>query len=443
MSGNNASSTKKGFNYQDVAAVFFMFNYIKELISINDEGIDDIDLILKDKTIFIQTKHSDKYPKASVANVFLQKTLVDLVNNYIDGHKFDEIFYISNLYYPLGNKGKEAGIKFIYSLNDNNLNDKWILRDYYNINSFNNLVDETLIKQIENARLKSKKYKKFKKLNDFLVKKEKQILKEKIISDPSVITSYEDICSRINLDFNFSSENINEEKVQKIYDNLKYFPKLNKFIGKEYKEFLKNEILKKMSVGRLYYEGDTNTQISEPISKIKEFLIAIGVDPSFSRKIFEKSYFYLNNSSENEYELIKKSDVIALVFVICFLEKNTFNDTNDFCKYCDEDEADVDEIEDLVLELEDNFISSIKYEEQILGLYEEYDNSITVNYSDQKNSIGSFICNNIEKLIDVLDLNDSEYESEKIKRIAKLITWKMIRKRKKLKRIEEIAKNDD
>ena len=61
----NASGVKRGYNYQDVVALYYFLDNIENISKINDEGEDDIEIIFEDgKYVFLQAKESVKSDKA-------------------------------------------------------------------------------------------------------------------------------------------------------------------------------------------------------------------------------------------------------------------------------------------------------------------------------------------------------------------------------------------
>lgn len=101
----NASGVKRGYNYQDVVALYYFLDNIENISKINDEGEDDIEIIFEDgKYVFLQAKESVKSDKA-ITKPLLRKALSTLYEDF-KNHKTDikELGIITNSNFPFTKK---------------------------------------------------------------------------------------------------------------------------------------------------------------------------------------------------------------------------------------------------------------------------------------------------------------------------------------------------
>lgn len=104
----NASDVRKGFNYQDMVALFYFLNNIREIKELKNEGKDDIDVKLKNNSIkYFQVKETKDINHALDKDV-LKKALNTLFDDTLDKNdkKISEIGIITNCNYPFTMKDK-------------------------------------------------------------------------------------------------------------------------------------------------------------------------------------------------------------------------------------------------------------------------------------------------------------------------------------------------
>lgn len=136
--GNNASQTKKGFNYQDTVALAYFLKDIDRLDWINIEGIEDVDLHYSDKeTTYVQAKMAENVNdkrRTSALKDCLRVLLQDYLTDKLRSKKF---VYVTNSHYPLREQKD-----FDFS------------KDYvmYNYTSFNEVLHKSIRKQITNLK---------------------------------------------------------------------------------------------------------------------------------------------------------------------------------------------------------------------------------------------------------------------------------------------------
>ncbi|QNQ80520.1 dsDNA nuclease domain-containing protein [Lactobacillus sp. PV034] len=102
----NASYVRKGFNYQDMAALYYFLMHISEIAELNNEGNEDIDVKLKDGTIrYFQAKETKNIDNA-LKKTELRDALHTLSNNIIrqNYNHLDEVGIITNCNYPFTQK---------------------------------------------------------------------------------------------------------------------------------------------------------------------------------------------------------------------------------------------------------------------------------------------------------------------------------------------------
>lgn len=101
----NASSALMGFEYQINVGIFFMFRYLKDIISLEIEGIDqDVELILANKQkIMIQAKSQTVDLNDCSNNMTkLKEALTGLSES--DNNEVKSLYYVSNMNNPLNTK---------------------------------------------------------------------------------------------------------------------------------------------------------------------------------------------------------------------------------------------------------------------------------------------------------------------------------------------------
>lgn len=99
----NASPAQRGYNYQNFAGLYLLVRYMKELSSINIEGIEDVEIVFKDGSLgFYQAKEVDNYSKVITATV-LKKALTTLLEDFAqnDHEKIKDLSIVTNSNYPL------------------------------------------------------------------------------------------------------------------------------------------------------------------------------------------------------------------------------------------------------------------------------------------------------------------------------------------------------
>lgn len=120
----NASDVRKGFNYQDMVALFYFLNNIREIKEIKNEGKDDIDVKLKNNSIkYFQVKETKDINHALDKEV-LKKALNTLFDDTLDKNnkKVSEIGIITNCNYP-------------FTMQDKNFLEPYISEDYTQLSS--------------------------------------------------------------------------------------------------------------------------------------------------------------------------------------------------------------------------------------------------------------------------------------------------------------------
>ena len=71
LSSRNASDTRRGFNYQDMVALYYYLDNIKEIKELNNKGEDDVDIKYNDGSLgFLQVKESQNVDNTLRAEVF-------------------------------------------------------------------------------------------------------------------------------------------------------------------------------------------------------------------------------------------------------------------------------------------------------------------------------------------------------------------------------------
>lgn len=136
--GNNASQTKKGFNYQDTVALAYFLKDISRLDSINIEGIEDVDLHYSDKeTTYVQAKMAINV-NAKKRSVELKDCLRVLLQDYLTDKRHSKKFvYVTNSHYPF-----RVQKDFDFSVN-------YVM---YNYGSLNEVLHNSIWKQISNLK---------------------------------------------------------------------------------------------------------------------------------------------------------------------------------------------------------------------------------------------------------------------------------------------------
>lgn len=77
----NAADIRKGFNYQDLVALYVFLTYITDLKVLNNEGDEDIDILFKDGTYrYYQAKETKNVDK-SLSKKELSEALRTLFND--------------------------------------------------------------------------------------------------------------------------------------------------------------------------------------------------------------------------------------------------------------------------------------------------------------------------------------------------------------------------
>lgn len=102
----NASDVRKGFNYQDMVALFYFLNHIENIKEIKNEGKDDIDVVFRDNTTkYFQAKETKNVNK-TLSKKELKEALTTLFEDILDdkNKKITEIGIITNCNYPFTKK---------------------------------------------------------------------------------------------------------------------------------------------------------------------------------------------------------------------------------------------------------------------------------------------------------------------------------------------------
>lgn len=104
VSLRNASDSRRGFNYQDVVALYYFLDNIKEIKELNNEGEDDVDIRYIDGSLgFLQVKESKNVENTLRADVF-EKALKSLIDDYIRNDNIKFLGIVTNNNYPLTRK---------------------------------------------------------------------------------------------------------------------------------------------------------------------------------------------------------------------------------------------------------------------------------------------------------------------------------------------------
>ena len=82
VSLRNASDSRRGFNYQDIVALHYYLDNIKEIEELNNEGEDDIDIKYVDGSLgFLQVKESKNVDHTLRSEVF--KKSINILNRWL------------------------------------------------------------------------------------------------------------------------------------------------------------------------------------------------------------------------------------------------------------------------------------------------------------------------------------------------------------------------
>ncbi|MBB1078776.1 hypothetical protein H5S09_06920 [Limosilactobacillus sp. STM2_1] len=140
----NASGIRKGFNYQDMVALYYFLDNIKEIKEIKNEGEDDVDIVFNDGSLgFLQAKETKNIDTTLKVGI-LRKALIALFDDCVAHKNIKLLEIITNSNYPFSKKD----ISFLQPYG------KFIFKDL-KANS-----QQKINKQIENICKSEKKYNK-------------------------------------------------------------------------------------------------------------------------------------------------------------------------------------------------------------------------------------------------------------------------------------------
>lgn len=101
VSLRNASDSRRGFNYQDIVALYYYLDNIKEIKELNNEGEDDVDIRYVDGSLgFLQVKESKNVDYTLKSEVF-KKALMSLIDDYMRNDNIKFLGIVTNNNYPL------------------------------------------------------------------------------------------------------------------------------------------------------------------------------------------------------------------------------------------------------------------------------------------------------------------------------------------------------
>ena len=142
----NAADIRKGFNYQDLVALYVFLTYITDLKVLNNEGDEDIDILFKDGTYrYYQAKETKNVDKSLSKKELSEalRTLFNDIERVDDKTLISEIGVVTNCNYPFTKK-------------DSNFIVPYMKKDH---STLSNVAIDRINGLIEELKVKDKNYK--------------------------------------------------------------------------------------------------------------------------------------------------------------------------------------------------------------------------------------------------------------------------------------------
>ena len=142
----NAADIRKGFNYQDLVALYVFLTYITDLKVLNNEGDEDIDILFKDGTYrYYQAKETKNVDKSLSKKELSEalRTLFNDIERVDDKTLISEIGVVTNCNYPFTKK-------------DSNFIVPYMKKDH---TTLSNVAIDRINGLIEELKVKDKNYK--------------------------------------------------------------------------------------------------------------------------------------------------------------------------------------------------------------------------------------------------------------------------------------------